>query len=166
MSYQEKQTIFSVLTGITVLIAYIIYAYARIQSGNIVFEDLRFWAVSMLIFIGLGVVITIIGQIVFHILLSVSIAVKEKVKNSELSDEQIEKTINNEMITDEMDKLIELKSMRIGFYFSGIGFVTGLILLVLNYSPVIMLNVMYLSFSVGSLIEGFTQLYYYRKGIQ
>lgn len=166
MSYQEKQTIFSVLTGITVLIAYIIYAYARIQSGNIVFEDLRFWAVSMLIFIGLGAVITIIGQIVFHILLSVSIAVKEKVKNSELSDEQIEKTINNEMITDEMDKLIELKSMRIGFYFSGIGFVTGLILLVLNYSPVIMLNVMYLSFSVGSLIEGFTQLYYYRKGIQ
>lgn len=166
MSYQEKQTIFSVLTGITVLIAYIIYAYARIQSGNIVFEDLRFWAVSMLIFIGLGAGITIIGQIVFHILLSVSIAVKEKVKNSELSDEQIEKTINNEMITDEMDKLIELKSMRIGFYFSGIGFVTGLILLVLNYSPVIMLNVMYLSFSVGSLIEGFTQLYYYRKGIQ
>lgn len=166
MSYQEKQTIFSVLTGIIVLIAYIIYAYARIQSGNIVFEDLRFWAVSMLIFIGLGAVITIIGQIVFHILLSVSIAVKEKVKNSELSDEQIEKTINNEMITDEMDKLIELKSMRIGFYFSGIGFVTGLILLVLNYSPVIMLNVMYLSFSVGSLLEGFTQLYYYRKGIQ
>jgi hypothetical protein len=166
MSYQEKQTVFSILTGIIVLVAYITYAYARIQSGNVVFEDLRFWAVSMLIFIGLGAIITIIGQIVFHILLSVSIAVKEKVKNSELSDEQIEKTINNEMITDEMDKLIELKSTRIGFIFSGIGFVTGLILLVLNYSPVIMLNVIYLSFSVGSLLEGFTQIFYYRKGIQ
>jgi hypothetical protein len=87
------------------------------------------------------------------------------VYNNDTSDEQIEKTINSEMVTDEMDKLIELKSMRFGFIFSGIGFVAGLILLALNYSPVIMLNILYVSFSVGSLLEGFAQIFYYRKGI-
>ena len=166
MSYQEKRTIFTVVSGIILLVAYVLYTYGKIQSGNVDVEDLKFWANTMLVFIGIGIVITIISQIIFHILLAISIAVKEKIKNNDLSDEQIEKTINNEMITDEMDKLIELKSMRIGFFLSGMGFIVGLLFLVFDYSPVIMLNILYVSFSVGSLLEGFTQIYYYRKGIQ
>jgi H+/Cl- antiporter ClcA len=166
MSYQEKRTIFTVVSGIVLLVAYGLYAYGKVQSGNIDVEDLKFWATTMLLFIGIGIVVTIIGQIIFHILIAISIAVKEKVHNNDTSDEQIEKTINSEMVTDEMDKLIELKSMRIGFIFAGVGFVLGLILLVLDYSPVIMLNILYVSFSVGSLLEGFAQIYYYRKGIQ
>lgn len=165
MSYQEKRTIFTVVSGVIILVAYGLYTYGKVQSGSVDVENLSFWAGTMLIFIGVGILVTIIGQIVFHILMAISIAVKEKVYNNDCSDEQIEKTINTEMVTDEMDKLIELKSMRFGFIFSGIGFVVGLILLALNYSPVIMLNILYVSFSIGSLLEGFAQIFYYRKGI-
>jgi hypothetical protein len=165
MSYQEKRTIFTVLTGLVLLIAYGVYTYGKVQSGYNGVEDLRFWATTMLVFIGIGIVLTIIGQIIFHILMAISIAVKEKVNSADCSDEQIEKSINSSMVTDEMDKLIELKSMRIGFFFAGVGFVVGLILLVLNYSPIVMLNLLYVSFSLGSLLEGLLQIYYYRKVI-
>ena len=47
-----------------------------------------------------------------------------------------------------MDNLIELKSMRIGFIVVGIGFVAALVSLILNYSPAVMINIMFVSFTV------------------
>ncbi|MDO9547057.1 MAG: hypothetical protein Q7J07_09975 [Pelolinea sp.] len=165
MSYQEKRIITSTVTGALVLGAYCIYAIGKYQSGAVAPEDLKFWASTMLIFIGIGAAATIVIQIVFHILLSISIAVKEKIRDGQCDDEEIEKTIEAEMVEDEMDKLIELKSTRIGFIFAGIGFVAALGSLVLTFSPVVMLNMMFISFSIGSMFEGFAQLYFYRKGI-
>jgi hypothetical protein len=165
MSYQEKKTIVSIVTGALILAAYCIYAFNRYQSGAVAPGDLKFWAVTILIFIGIGIVATIIIQIVFHILLSIAIAVKTKIQDQDSDDKEIDKSIAAEMIEDEMDKLIELKSMRVGFFLAGIGFIAALVSLVLNYSPAVMLNVLFISFSAGSLFEGGAQLYYYRKGI-
>ena len=165
MSYQEKKTITSILTGVLVLAAYCIYAFGKHQPGTSNSSDLKFWAITMLIFIGIGIAATIVIQIVFHILLSISIAVKGKIQNQDLDDKEIEKQIDAEMVEDEMDKLIELKSNQIGFILAGIGFVAGLVTLAFNYSPAVMLNILFISFSAGSLLEGFVQLYYYRKGL-
>ena len=165
MSYQEKRTIVSIITGAIVLAAYCIYAFGQYNSGAVAQGDLKFWAGTMLVFIGIGVAASIVIQIIFHILLSVAIAAQKKIRDENCDDKEIEKTIGAEMVEDEMDKLIELKSMRVGFFFAGIGFVAGLVALVLNYSPVVMLNILFLSFLSGSLLDGFTQLYYYRKGI-
>jgi len=165
MSYQEKRTIVSIITGLLILGAYCIYAYGKAQTGMVTVGDMKFWAVTMLIFIGVGIVVNIVIQIVFHILLSISVAVIEKVNDINSDDKAIEKSIEQEMVTDEMDKLIELKSMRIGFIVAGIGFIAALVSLILNYSPVLMINILFVSFSLGSIIEGFTTLYYYRNGI-
>jgi hypothetical protein len=166
MSYQEKRTIVSIITGVFILGAYCTYAYGKYQSGAIAADDMKFWAGTMLVFIGIGIAAAIAIQIVFHILLSVAIAVQEKVRNGNCDDKIIEKTIGAEMVTDEMDKLIELKSMRIGFIVAGIGFVAALVSLTLNYSPAVMINIMFVSFSAGSLLEGFAQIFFYRKGIK
>lgn len=165
MSYQEKRVIVSIISGLVILGSYFLYTYEKYQSGMVIEGDLKFWAGAMLLFIAIGVVSTIIIQIVFHILLSVTIAVKAKVNNEDCDDKEIEKSIQSEMVTDEMDKLIELKSSMVGFIVAGIGFVLALILVFLDYSAVVMLNVMFASFSIGSLLEGFTQLYFYRLGI-
>lgn len=165
MSYQEKRTITSTLTGILILAAYCIYAFGRVHAGAVDPGNLKFWAVTMLIFIGIGVVVTIIIQIVFHILLSISIAVKGKIQNQEMDDQEIEKQIKAEMVEDEMDKLIELKSNRVGFILAGAGFVAGLIILAFNGSLAVMLNILFISFNAGSILEGFAQLYYYKKGL-
>lgn len=166
MSYQEKRSIVSIITGILILGAYCFYAFGKYQSGVIAANDMKFWAGTMLLFIGIGIVAAIVIQIVFHILLSISIAVKEKISNSESDDKEIEKTINAEMVTDERDKLIELKSSRFGFAVAGFGFIAALVSLILNYSTSVMINIMFISFSIGSLLEGFVQLYFYRNGVK
>lgn len=165
MSYQEKKIIVLILTGMLVLTAYSIYAFNKVQSGMAAPDDLKFWATAMLIFIGIGVVAAIVIQIVFHILLSIAIAVKEQVQNGKCDDKEIEKTIELEMVEDEMDRLIGLKSLRIGYAIMGFGFIAALVSLVLNYSPAVMLNILFFSISIGSLIESIAQLYFYRSGV-
>lgn len=164
MSYQEKRTGASIFSGIVILAAYCLYAFNPNRLAGLTPGDLKPWATSMLIFIAVGIGVTIVIQIVFHILYSISLAVQTKIVNQQSDDKEIERAINREMVEDERDKQIELKSSRIGFFVAGAGFVAGLLALVLNYSPVVMLNILYLSFSAGSLLEGIGSLYYYRKG--
>jgi len=165
MSYQEKKTIVSIVSGALILAAYFFYTSSRYQSGAVAPGDWKFWASAMLIFIGIGIVVSIVIQIIFHILLSISIAVQKKIQDENVEDKAIDKSIKAEMVEDEMDKLIELKSLRVGLFLAGIGFVASLVSLVLGYSPAVMLNILFVSFSGGSLLEGFTQLYYYRRGL-
>jgi len=166
VSYKEKKTIVSLVTGLLILATYCIYTLNKIQLGTAALDDLKFWATTILIFIGIGVVALIIILIVFHILLSVTIAVKEEIQNGEYDDKKIAKTLELDMVEDEMDKLIGLKAMRISLAVVGIGFIAALVSLVLNYSPAVMLNILFFSFGIGSMIEGFTQLYFYRRGVR
>jgi hypothetical protein len=150
----------------SILAAYCIYTVNKVQSGMAAPDNIKFWATAMLIFIGVGVVALIVIQIVFHILLSIAIAVKEQAQNGKIDDKEIEKTIELEMVEDEMDKLIELKSLRIGYAITGFGFIAALAAIVLNYSPAVMLNILFASVSIGSMIEGIAQLYFYRCGVK
>jgi len=163
MSYQEKRTIVSVVTGALLLAAYCIYAFGKAGMANL--DNLKFWATTILVFIGIGIVALIIIQIVFHILLSISMAVKQKMKDETCDDKEIEKSIEREMVEDEMDKLIELKANRIGYTFVGFGFVAGLVAIALGASAVVMLNILFISCSGGSLVEGLVQIRYYRRGV-
>jgi len=165
MSYQVKKTFASIISGVVVLGAYLFFAFGRYQSGLLAPDDLKNWAQLMLIFIGVGIAAMIVIQIIFHILLSISIAIKENIKNVGCKNENIENQIQLEMVEDEMDNFIELKSLRIGVIVAGAGFVTSLIILALSYPPMIMLNIVFNSFSFGNILEGFTKLYYYQRGI-
>lgn len=162
MSYQSKKTTTSMVTGVIILAAYCIYAFGKYNSGAAMEGDMKFWAATMLAFIGIGVAAQIVLQIVFHIALSIGIAVKER----DCDEKEINKKIEATVIEDEMDKLIGLKSLRIGFIFAGAGFVGALITLALDLPTFIALNIMYLSFMVGSLMEGLASLYFYGKGVR
>lgn len=164
MSYQEKRTIVSIVAGILLLVAYCVYALNKAQSGLARPDDLKFWAGTILIFIGIGIAATIVIQILFHIMLSISVAVQKAIKGEK--DETIEKAICSAMVEDEMDKLIELKSSRVAFIISGAGFVSALLTVHFSGSIAALLNISFLSFMVGSLCEGFMNLYYYRRGIR
>ncbi len=166
MSYQEKRTIVSIITGAFILAAYCIHAYGKYQSGALALDDMKAWAGIIIVFIGIGVVSAIVIQIIFHILLSIATAIQQKVITGSCDDKEIEKEIEAAMVSDEMDKLIELKSMRVSFVIAGIGFVTALATQLFDYSPAVMLNVMFIAFSAGSLIEGLVQIYFYRRGVK
>lgn len=166
MSYKVMKTVVSILTGILLIAAYAIYTTGKVQAGALAADDLKSWAAAILIFIGIGVIASIVIQIVFHILFSISMAVKEQVTTGQCNDKQIERTLELDMVEDEMDKLIELKAMRISFAAVGFGFAAALGSLWLGYPPAVMLNIMFAAFYLGSLIEGITQIHYYRAGVK
>ena len=162
MTYQTKKTMVSLLASIAILISYCISVYNDISKGLTLENDATFWAKKMLIFIAIGVAINIISFIVFHILLSVNLSVKDSMKDSK----KIIRKLELEMIEDEMDKLIELKSLRVGYFIASSGFILGLILLAFNTSIAIVLNILFLSFFVGAIAEGISNLFFYFRGIR
>jgi hypothetical protein len=163
MSFQEKRTLSNILTGIVMLLAYCLYAFnpSRLILNA---ENLKSWAIMMLVFIAIGVGASIVMQILFHILHSIGFAIKESIHNANVDDKEIERSIGAEMAEDERDKQVNLKSLVVGFIFCGVGIAAGLVSLALNASAVVMLNIVFLSCMVGSIFEGVAQIYYYRKG--
>lgn len=165
MSYQVIRTITNIISSAVVLAVYLFHVSSRYQAGLLPVDDLSSWARVMLIFIAIGIAAAIVIQIIFHILFSIGIAMKESIANGSCNEQEIEKTIQLEMVEDEMNKLIELKSLRVGYVFAGIGFVASLIYLSLNYPAMVMLNILFVSFSASGILDGFARLYYYKRGI-
>ncbi len=161
MSYQEKKTVAGIVSWLLTMAAYCIYLFGRYRSPGLDPHDLKFWGGTILIFVAAGVVLAIITQIVFHILLSVAIAVQER----DHDESKIEETIEATMVEDEMDKLIGYKALQIGFAVSGAGFLAARGSLVFGCSGAVMLNILYLSFCVAALAEGCSSLRYYRRGL-
>ena len=165
MSYQIAKTVTNIISGVVVLVVYLFYVSGNYQAGLLAMDDLKSWAQIMLIFIGIGIAMAIVVQIIFHILFSIGLAVKESIKNGNCDDREIERTIKLEMVEDEMGKLIELKSMRVSYIMVGVGFVASLVLLFFDYPAYLALNFLFVSFCTGGILDGFTQLYYYKKGL-
>lgn len=178
MSYQVKKTIASMVSGVPVLVAYCIHAFLQLSArGAEIANDLSFWASTMLVFIGIGVGFSIIVQIFFHVgvaaggeikrRVSAEIAkeIKKKVPDFSAGKPMKEVDCTEIEAEDEMDKLISLKAMRIGYITAGAGFIASLVTLVLKLPPAVMINTLFLSLGLGSLLEGIAQLYYYKRGV-
>lgn len=165
MTYKEKKVWATMFSGLVIFILYLRRALEAYRlDGQAVFQDTVFWAKTMLLYIGIGVIAIIVWMIVFHILLVISEQVVKEVKKAhgKLVEEEEEDFYD---VEDEMDRLIGLKAGQSGYIVVGIGFVSGLISLALGMPPGIMLNIVYLSFMLGSLLEGAVKLYFYKRGV-
>lgn len=165
MSYSEKKSIVLIVSGLLLIISYWIYISKTLGTNSVLSEDIQFWAKSILIFIGVGIGVIIIIQIVFHILLSMAICIKETIEDTEINDDKIKRAVKVEMTTDEMDQLIELKSLRVGYVIAGIGVMAAIISVVIQYSPALLMNLLFMSLAIGSLGEGIAQLIFYKRGV-
>ncbi|MCL2138203.1 MAG: hypothetical protein FWH41_01575 [Treponema sp.] len=179
MSYTSKRTIVSIVAGIILVAAYIIFILGENSPGA---EDLKSWAIAILVFIGIGIAINIAVQILFHIFFAVGIAVKEECRESDKkecdkgendkkengkkeNENKIERIIASSMVEDERSKFINLKSSRAGYICAGISFIAALFALILNQPAIVFLHILFFGFAAGSIFEGFLSIYYYEKGI-
>ena len=158
MTYPSKKTLTGLITGLLLIIAYLVYALGNNAPAG---ENTKAWAVALLIFIGIGIAAMIVIQILFHIGYAIGIAVKER----DCDDEQVERMVSSAMVEDERDKQIGLKSAHIGSICAGIGFIATLIAFALNFSAVISLHLLTGSFFMGGLIEGIISIYLYERGV-
>ncbi len=149
MSYQEKSSILSLICFPFFYGAYWIFTVQKINRGAPgMVDDLRFWAIQILIFVGLS----IIGRIILEILFNIASAIATR--REEVS-----------MMEDERDRLFEMRSTRVSAYIIGFGFLLSLGTLALQWPPYIMLNVLYFAFILSTLAAEIAKLRYYRMGM-
>jgi len=95
MSYQEKENLVNIISGLLITGVYAVIIFQRHQQGLIdLTEDYRKWGLIFLIFIGVSIIARIIIYIIFHIINA--IATREEDIPAQ----------------DERDRLIKLKSTR------------------------------------------------------
>ena len=148
MSYQEKQNIVNIFSGLLITAIYALLIIKRQQEGNFdLREDFDTWGIIFLIYIAVSIVVRIIIQIVFHIINAIATR-EEKVP-----------------VTDERDKLITLKATRNSYYVFTSGFVLSVMSLAVGM-PVYGIFIAFVATGLlAEIIDNGSQIYYYRKGI-
>ena len=154
MSYNSKRMITCMAAAIVLFAVYISRALGNRAPAS---DDLRAWAITILVFIAISVAVMIIIMVLFHIVFAAAIAIKE-------GEGDVERIVESHTREDERDKLINLKANSIGYGFAGLGFIAALISLIAGSQAIIALHILAGSFAFGSLIEGGVSVYLYERG--
>ncbi len=148
MPYQEKKIIISMISSLLVLAAYWFYIYQNYPAEiTTTPTNFRFWGKTILILIP----VSIVSRIVIMILFTIANRIATREEEPSFSDER--------------DKLIELKAMRNSHWIFILGFFVAMGSLALGIAPYWMFIIIILSGFISEMADGFSQLYYYRKGI-
>ncbi|MBN1789327.1 MAG: hypothetical protein JW830_02445 [Bacteroidales bacterium] len=148
MGHQEKQSIVSIIGSVLVIGFYSLYVYRNyIQADMELLNDFQFWGKSFLYLIPVAIVV----QIVIHIVFAIA--------NRIITQEDIPD------FTDERDKLIELKSIRISHWIFIVGFMLAMGSLAIAMKPYIMFLTLISTGFLSSLASEVAKIIYYRKGV-
>lgn len=148
MSIQEKRTLVNIFSAIVVTGGY--FWYALKSRPDLLMETdelLKFWAKTILILLP----VTIVSRIVIHILFGIGNAI-------------VTRTTESSYETDERDKLIELKASRVSGIIFGIGFLSSLGALLMDWGVSGMFLVIMCGGLLGEITENLVRLRYYRRG--
>jgi len=147
MGHHEKQSIVSIIGSVLVMGFYSLYIYRNyIQADLDLLNNFQFWGKSFLYLIPVSIVV----QIVIHIVFAIANRI---ITNEDMPD-----------ITDERDKLIELKSIRISHWIFIFGFMLAMGSLALGMKPYVMFLTLISSGFLASLASEVTKIIHYRKG--
>lgn len=150
MSHEEKQNAVSLVSTLIVSVPFIIFVLNKFQTERPTgTEELKFWASAILLMIPLR----IISYIVFYIIATIMQAI--------ITQQDPEKT----MITDERDKLIELKGAVIGFYTFCFGFLAAMIALLISPQVSTLFFVLIFAGLISEIASILAKIYFYRMGV-
>jgi len=147
MDNKEKQILVTVISLILIFSCYSLYVYNKYIAVNFdIINDFKFWGKTFLILIP----VTIVSQIVIHIVFTI-----------------INKIVTNEdmpKLSDERDKLIDLKAIRISHWIFIAGFLLSMVSQVIGMPPYAMFIILIASGFVSGIISEIAKIYFYRKG--
>jgi len=139
-------------------IGYVVFALSTAAPEG---SDLRAWAIALLVFIGASIVAVIIVQIVFSIVTSIGITVKE----ADCDDKKAERLIEATVQDDERDRLILSKANFAILVAIGVGFMAALAALAFGVSAVLALHIIFASAWIGEVVGNIMSIYYYEAGV-
>lgn len=148
VSSHEKMTYLSLIGSVLIFFFYGRYVYLHSVAGNPeIINDFSFWGRSFIVLIPVAIVV----QIVLHIVFAIA--------NKILTNEDLPGK------SDEMVRLIELKSIRLSHWVFVVGFFLAMGSLALNMKPAVMFILLILSGFLASISDDVAKIYYYRKGL-
>jgi len=148
VTYQEKKSIVSLISVVLIFVPYCLYMYPRHPGGGLESaETLRYWGSFVLIL----VLVSIVANIVIHIIFSIVFRMTTNEKEPAFQDE--------------LDKLIDLKSMRNSFFVFMVGFILAMAALTVELPPETMFIVLIASGFLSEVVGSVTKLYHYRRGV-
>lgn len=147
MSYQEKRSIMALISNILIFGIYSVYIYHLHLDGDIdLVSNFSHWGLVFVILIPISIIANIIIHIIFHIII--------KIANDE----------DDPGITDERDKMIELRATRNSHYILMIGFLLSMGALAMEMPVYVMFMILIGSGFVSSIADEISKLVYYRRG--
>jgi hypothetical protein len=148
MSYQEKKALLSMCSSVLIIGIYTGYLWVNYREQIMASpNDFSFWGTAFLILIP----VSIGANIVIHIAFAI-----------------INKIITNEdapKITDELDKLIELKAIRTANWTFVLGFFLAMASQAMKMEPYVMFLTLIAAGFAASIAAELTKIYLYRKGV-
>jgi hypothetical protein len=147
MEQKERQILVSIIGSFLIVGGYSLYVYNKYIAGNpAIIDDLRFWGKAFMVLIPVGIVV----QIVIHILFAIA--------NKIATDEDIA------TISDERDRLIELKSIRISHWLFTLGFFLAMGSQALGMRPWVMFATLIGSGFFAAVVSEGAKIVLYRRG--
>ena len=148
MYRKEKQILISNLSTVALLVVYTLYVYFNyFREDPLLIHNTAFWAKAFLILIPVMMGM----QILLHIILAI---IYKIIANEEIPT-----------ITDEMDRLIELKAMRVSHWVFILGFILAMASQAFGMATWVMFPVLIGSMFMACIIEGMLQIWFYLKGV-
>jgi len=147
MSSKEKETIITLISSILILGFYSLYVYQNylIENWELI-NDFKFWGTTFLIMIP----VAIVAQIIIHIIFAI---INKIVTNEDLDE-----------ISDERDKLIELKAIRISHWIFTGGFLAAMSTQAMGMEPWAMFVTLIFSGFLSAIVSESAKIYFYRRG--
>ena len=127
MSFQEKNIAVSLVNFSLILVFYLFRLWQLIQSAR--FEEAQIFRLWTIIIVA-SIVVTIVATILTHIGAGIIEGIKTKAKPV------------MENITDERDKLIDLKGTKTTYAFSSIGTFLAMLTFALGQPPLVMFTLL------------------------
>jgi len=150
MSYQEKNITVSLVNFTLILGFYLIKLFQMIQDGSFNSTNVfRLWGIV----ISVGIVVTILGTILTHIVSAIIQAIKTK-QEPDIRD-----------IQDERDTIIDLRGTKITYIAYSIGIFLSMLTFALNQPPLVMFTLLVFFGLLAQVIGDISRLYLYRRGL-
>jgi len=147
MDNKEKQILVTVISMTLIFVFYSLYVYNKyIVVNPDIINDFKFWGKTFLILIP----VTIVSQIIIHIIFAI---INKIVTNEDPSN-----------LSDERDKLIDLKALQVSHWIFVMGFLLSMIFLVIGLPPYVMFITLFSSGFISSIVSELVKMCYYRKG--
>jgi len=147
MDNKEKQILVTAISLAAIFAVYSLYVYNKYIALNpAILNDFRFWGIAFLILIP----VTIVSQILIHIVFAII--------NKILTNEDMETR------TDERDKIITMKALRISHNIFTAGFLLSMVCLAFGLPPYSMFIMLIASGFISAIISEIAKIHFYRKG--